>query len=229
MTEARPDPAHPFRISSPLVSRDLKKWRAYYFSQSRSRSRSREKRKTNWTAVSAVYSSRARLWLLPFFAFCFSFIFFLFSFFSLSRKEKAEGGRTSGRDDHADVRCVVRAAASSRPSTPLPPRSPLDGRGWPVIGRGRSHGRPAIAGLGRNDVFALARVPPSILPFSFISLLPSLPYPLLFHALFFVFEILLDSSVSFSSEKIFHDYSFFFFPLVRTTLDLFIRKIYIYM
>lgn len=159
MTEARPDPAHPFRISSPLVSRDLKKWRAYYFSQSRSRSRSREKRKTNWTAVSAVYSSRARLWLLPFFAFCFSFIFFLFSFFSLSRKEKAEGGRTSGRDDHADVRCVVRAAASSRPSTPLPPRSPLDGRGWPVIGRGRSHGRPAIAGLGRNDVFALARVP----------------------------------------------------------------------
>lgn len=51
---------------------------------------------------------------------CFSFIFFLFSFFSLSRNEKAEGGRTSGSDDHADVRCVVRAAASSRPSPLFP-------------------------------------------------------------------------------------------------------------
>lgn len=90
-------------------------------------------------------------------------------------------------DDHADVRCV---SFEQLPRHASPPS--VDGRGWPVIGRGGSHGRPAIAGLGRKDVFALAasrRLPPrhraSISSFFLVLVYPLLP-------LFLTFEIFLD-------------------------------------
>lgn len=200
--------------------------------QSKSKSKSRKKENKLDCGQRGLFVA-STIMIIAFF--CFLFLLYLLSLFFFLSLSKGEGGRRTDERPRRPRRRTLRRSSSCL-VTPLHPPAPAISSRWLRMAGDRSRQKPRtscdcrprsqrrLRSRPRPDT----RPSPSILPFSFISLLPSLPYPLLFHALFFVFEILLDSSVSFSSEKIFHDYSFFFFPLVRTTLDLFIRKIYIY-
>lgn len=202
-------------------------------SKSKSKSKSRKKENKLDCGQRGLFVA-STIMIIAFF--CFLFLLYFLSLFFFLSLSKGEGGRRTDERPRRPRRRTLRRSSSCL-VTPLHPPAPAISSRWPRMAGDRSRQKPRtscdcrprsqrrLRSRPRPDT----RPSPSILPFSFISLLPSLPYPLLFHALFFVFEILLDSSVSFSSEKIFHDYSFFFFPLVRTTLDLFIRKIYIYM
>lgn len=165
---ARPGPADPFSFDL-SVSRDLKETSTRFHSKSRNKERKLE-------ADSAVRSSRARLWLLPFFAvsplFSFSFLFSL----SLETRRRKEDGRAA-----ATTTQTYAASFEQLPRHAPPPSSPTISR-WPRMAGDRSRQKPRtscdcrprsqrrLCSRPRPD----ARPSPSILPFSFISLLPSL-------------------------------------------------------
>lgn len=191
---ARPDPADPIWIDLFFVSRDLKKTsRIRYDSRIVSRSRGRSKRssKEGKEIGSGQRGSfvASTIMIIALFLLLLLYFLSLFFFLSLSRKEKAEEGRTSGRDDHADVRCVVRAAASSRPSPPSPhdlPSMAEDGR-WSVAAEATDVLRLQASVATTSLLSPASRRPPLAIDSFFLVYVP--PLPLSSPPLCFVFRL----------------------------------------